>query len=230
MITKFDKFNLIKETPDTLNYDGDSYSFYNRDAYAFYIDVNQDHTKVKKLYIEQGKTHGDFSDYSDSTIERAYAGRLWVNIKVITFWVYPNEILFKDIIKHIEDKLNIKMFNNDWKIEVVKKDNEIKRRKFEPDKTIKTTYNGQYDDYYFGIRTGNNKEGEEIIPIEDYIGSEDFPEELRIQHMLKWDEKEKEKKKHGVKGFGSAKTAWEKPHNIKYRQAIYQENKKNDDN
>jgi hypothetical protein len=28
-----------------------------------------------------------------------------------------------------------------------------------------------------------------------------------------------------VKGFGSDKTGWDKPHNIKYKQAIYQENK-----
>ena len=40
--------------------------------------------------------------------------------------------------------------------------------------------------------------------------------------MLNW----KEKQKLNINNFGSSKTAWDKPHNIKYRQAIYQENKK----
>ena len=45
--------------------------------------------------------------------------------------------------------------------------------------------------------------------------------------MLNWDEKEKLKKKSGVKGFGSSKTSWDSPMNIKWRQALYQENKNN---
>ena len=48
--------------------------------------------------------------------------------------------------------------------------------------------------------------------------------------MLNWQEKDKLKKEKGVHGFGSDKTAWDRPHNIKYRRAIYQENKNNYDN
>ena len=47
-------------------------------------------------------------------------------------------------------------------------------------------------------------------------------------HLKKWQDKEKEKKsgEQKVIGFGSDKTAIDRPHNIKYRQTIYQENAK----
>ena len=47
--------------------------------------------------------------------------------------------------------------------------------------------------------------------------------------MKKWQDKEKEKKPGEIKvtGFGSDKTAIDRPHNIKYRQIIYKENKDN---
>ena len=136
----------------------------------------------------------------------------------MSFWVYPNEKLFKSIIHSIEEKLGIKMFNNDWKIEVYKSGGgEINRQEFDRNKGA--------DDYYSNNYYGNR----EVIPIEEYAGSEDAPEEEKIAHLMNWQEKEKLKKERGVKGFGSGKTAWDKPHNIKWRQAIYQEKKNNND-
>ena len=221
MITKFDKFNLITESPDQLSiknkkggykYDA-SYERY--DAKPFFVEVNPDHTEVKKLYT------GGYKGWHSSIrapyfIDKAYAGRLWTKLKVISFWVYPNETLFVKIIKALEEKLKTKIFNNGWQVEIIRTDQGIKRKGMpEP---------GGWNDYYVGSRF-DKKQNQELIPIEDYVESEDQPEELRIQHLMNWEEKQKEKKKTGVKGFGSAKTAWDKPHNIKWRQAIYQEKK-----
>ena len=227
MITKFDKFNLIKESPDVLKLnDIFNLFYYDDDAIPFFVHVDKNHSKILRLNIgSHGVSHGEITQkffyrmfYKKQ--DKAFAGRLWKKSRVISFWVYPNVELFKEIIKKLEKKLNIQIFNNGWRIEVIKKDNQIQRKDFDP--------NSQEDDYYFGDRDGNrNNPGQELIPIEDYIGSEDFPEELRIQHMLSWQEKDKLKKEKGVKGFGSGKTAWDKPHNIKWRQAIYQENKNN---
>ena len=212
MITKFENYKLIKETPDSLSVSGREYYYYSGDARPFFVDVNSNHTKVKKLYVgDLKKTHGDISAYN---VYKAYAGRLWEDIKVISFWVYPNENLFVDIIKNLENELNIKIFNNGWRVEVVKKDDEIVRQEFDEN---------EYNDYYFGVRGGNNPHGEVLIPVEEYAGSENPSEELRIQHMLNW--KEKAKLKKDVDGFGSDKTGWDKPHNIKYRQTIHQEHK-----
>jgi len=224
MITKFNKFNLIKETPDTIHYknkrgNSKSINYYAKDAKPFFVETNSDHTKVIKLFIGFYKSpHMDIRYPYGREDQKKYAGRIWKRRKLISFWIYPNKTLFVDIIKELEKKLKTKIFNNDWKIEIIKTSDQKFKMADPNDKNI---------DFYFGDRYDNKQNQEELIPIEDYIDSEDQPEELRIQHMLNWQEKEKEKKKNGVKGFGSDKTAWDSPHNIKYRQTIYQENKNN---
>ena len=75
------------------------------------------------------------------------------------------------------------MFNNGWKIEVYKSGGgQINRQEFD-------RYKGA-DDYYCNNYYGNR----EVIPIEEYAGSEDAPEEEKIAHLMNWKEKEKLKK------------------------------------
>ena len=211
MITKFDKFNLITEDPDVLIYNNKKYSDKDKDTISFVSDVNQENTKVNQIFVTD-LTHKSLYDEDDESLNLAYPGRLWTEDKIISFWTYPNETLFKDIIKKLEEKTGLKIFNNSWKIEVVKtKSGKIKVSK------------GNLDNY-LGYDPASRVE---VIPIEEYIGSENVPEEKRILHMLNWKEKEKLKKEKGVEGFGSTKTAWDKPHNIKWRQALHQENKNN---
>ena len=42
---------------------------------------------------------------------------------------------------------------------------------------------------------------------------------------MNWEEKKKLNKASIFKGWGSDRTAWDQPRNLKYRQAIYQEKK-----
>jgi hypothetical protein len=218
MITKFENF-LITESPDNLRHNKKSLHYRDGDAIPFFVTTNKNknHTEVKKLYMDENKfgiMHGDIPGRHPNN--RAYPGRIWLKSKVMSFWVYPNEKLFKSIIHKIEEKLGIKMFNNGWQIEVYKSGTgEINRREFDK--------NQGADQYYYNDYNGKR----DVVPIEEYAGSEDAPEEEKIAHLMNWQEKEKLKKEKGVHGFGSDKTSWDRPHNIKWRQAIYQENKNN---
>lgn len=212
MITKFNKFNLITENPDNITYNHQHIYMSDDDAMPFFCIVNSDDTEVEEIYFgTNGDYHSDIDDNYD--LEKAYPGRMWLDHKIMAFWVYPNDKLFKSIIHNIEDQQGIQIFNNDWKIEVIEKNGKFKRRKEDEDVYSNT---GEYDKA-------------KIIPLDDYAGSEDVPEELQIMHLMNWKEKELAKKlgKIHFGSSGSHKTAWDSSHNIKWRQAIYQENKKN---
>ena len=98
------------------------------------------------------------------------------------------------------------MWNNDWKIEILLVDNKI---------PIDLPYNGmsEYD---------KDTSKYEIIPIEDYLKSENMPDELRKIHLMSWAEKDSLRKagKDPLKYYKSL--GKEKP--LAYKQAIYQEN------
>lgn len=220
MITKFKKYKLITEDPD---YVIDVGEYYARDALAFFVDLNFFKTKVNKLHISNfGGTHGDIglNRYNNEETKRSYPGRLWLNKKVISFWVYPNEKIFVLIIKEIEKHLDIQMFNNDWKVEVlIDPENGNIRRK-----------NDHNDDEYYGNYNRHDLE-EKLIPIEDYAGSANQPEEKRkLPHLMtpieKWQAKQRGEMEI-TKGFGSDLIAWDSKRPLPYRQAIYQENKNN---
>lgn len=210
MITKFNKF-LIKESPDHIDdYKGNYLYVTDHDAVGFQCDPNKDHTKVSEFYLtDERGYHSSMGEY------RSYPGRLWKDSKVMTFWVYPNPTLFKDIVKHLEKKLKIKIFNNGWYIEVIKTpEGEIKTKEVKPG-----------EDYSYGSLSFRDAQ---FVPIEEYIGSEDVDFDQRKMHLMGWAEKQRLKEK-GIKlapGFGSDRTAWDKPRNLAYRQTIYQEKKK----
>ena len=213
MITKFEKFKL-NESPDHISIpnpetgDEERLNVNDSDAVAFTIETNADHTEVTKMQVsEPGNYHSGYLKYP---------GRLWKNSKLITFWVYPNPVLFKDIIEHLEEKLGIQIFNNGWKVEVVKNDEgEIKTKEVKPGEDYK----------YSNVKWDSS----EFVPVEEYVGSEDFSDLQKQMHLMGWAEKQKLKEK-GIKlapGFGADRTAWDQPRNLAYRQTVYQEKKKN---
>lgn len=86
------------------------------------------------------------------------------------------------------------------------------------------------EDYFYR----DSEPGDEttIISIDEYSGSEDFSDLQKQMHLMSWADKQKLKEK-GIKlapGFGSDRTAWDKPRNLKWRQTIYQERKNNEKN
>jgi hypothetical protein len=224
MITRFNKFNLITENPDTVYYHNSEFCVSDNDAIGFICDISSDFKEIIKIFItEPGNYHSNLGSRKlpdgtrESSTNLGYKGRLWSDAKIISFWVYPNPVLFKKIIKLLEEKTDLKIFNNGWKIEVVTNDS--------GDFRIDKEDNEEEDAMYYSNR--KQYDTKDFIPVEEYVGSDDVSEEDMATHLLSWQEKEKRKKEKGVKGFGSAKTAWDKPHNIKWRQALHQENKKN---
>jgi hypothetical protein len=207
MITRFNKYKLITEDPDHIYVDNNKgYNMSDKDAVPFVCIVNKKNTEVEKLYFGEYSTYHDNMNY-DITGIKAYPGRIWLDSKIIAFWVYPKVKLFKLIINKIEENFDIQIFNNDWKMEVIKNEaGKLKKKK-------------ENDDLY--INTGGY-ENAIVIPLDEYTGSEDVPKELQIQHLMNWKEKELARKlgkiHFGV--FGSNLTAWDQPYNIRYRQAI----------
>ena len=210
MIKKFEQFQLIKENPSHIK-DENGITLCNMDdsdSIPFYCDINDNHTNVISVY---------FGDFKDSHFNAglkidnpSYPGRLWTKSKIISFWTYPNITLFKLIIRKIEKELNIQIFNNGWRIEVVKKDGKI----------VKTEFSDDNNDYY---NSDEDFDIEDIIPIEHYDGSDNVPEREKLWHIMNSKEKmdaTSAGKKPKIYG-GSYKTSWNTMNDIRWRQAKY---------
>lgn len=132
---------IFEEVADNIHLDtGDVLNYYDDDAYAFLFYGGYPNGQ---FVIEQGLTHknmmGNYlynlkdenymkvyhsqenDDYLYDRVEESeYKGRIWIDNKVISFWdlCYTKKdiIALKNIIKIIENKLNITI-NNDWLIE-----------------------------------------------------------------------------------------------------------------
>lgn len=219
MITDFENFKLITENPDTIWDNEERRYVTDKDARPFFITPNKDHSKVKRLFVGNlGSFHSDLTRKEEYWDEKYYPGRMWIKSKLITFWTYPNEELFKQIINRIQRKLKIKMYHNGWRIEVLKSDNKISKGQYNP-----------LTDEYTLIGDNPNKCEYALVPLEDYAGSDDIPEEIQIMHLMNWKEKELAKQvgKLQFGKWGSKLTALDQPYNIRYRQAIRtSENKK----
>lgn len=214
MITKFEKYNLITEKPDLIFIKEKPYvlDVESPDSKPFFCEVDDEHTKVTQIYLDDTGYHYNMNIENSNGV---YNGRLWLNSKVISFWIYPKDELFTSIIKKLEEKLNIKIFNNNWRIEIVKKNNQIVKTK-----DIPTNFNYSNDDEYDGKT--------ELISIDKYVGSQNFSEKERLWHLMNAKEKQrviKAGKNPQVIG-GSHLTAWDQPKNIKWRQSLRQESKK----
>jgi hypothetical protein len=250
MITQFKLF----ESPDISYYD-DSYK--NMDAISFLYYENKfyfkkntgtdyyTHTSIINEYIMNYQEY--YKGFNNKQIynQCKYLGRLWTNKKIISFWDYPeNKEILYNIIKNIEENANIKIINNDYKIEVIDFNEHLKKLIFInlPTNILIDLKLKSYEDinfnyvnfdsknlYFYNILITNimdildNFLYVKIIPIENYISSSNLSEKEKEKHLMNQKEKEKEKLSGWGKGFGSDKTAWDSKMNIKKRQELYQE-------
>jgi hypothetical protein len=191
IVTKFYNYNLITESPDNIFLDYKTLKYTDNDAVPFGWNIINN-----KLSVYTGR-NGSLHEESMPHIK--FSGRLWLDSKIISFWSYPDEKLFIELIKKLEYELKIKIFYNNWKIQIFNKDGIIQ-------KTNKP------DDAYL-----THKGIKQLIPIEEYVSSDALPEEEKAMHLMNWKEKEKLK----PNGFGSNKTAWDSENNIQKRQMKY---------
>jgi len=163
MITKFKLFESVNlklnENPETMKLSHEKSIDWLDDAYAFGI-------RDEKVLISLiGGTHGSIGNpvvwKGRSSLK--YPGRIWVEYKCISFWVFPPKEILINIIKELESLLKINILNDKkWQIEIVKDDNS------------KNWSDGVYD----------GDEGE-LIPLSQYTGSaKRSAEELNKEHNL----------------------------------------------
>ena len=147
-----------------------------------------------------GSMHSDngigYKEYGDDGFD--FQGRIWIKEKLIGFWDYPKPSDFKKVIDSIEDYLQEKIWDNNFQVEI-----------YIVDDKVKYGWSVYYDDFE-----------SKLIPIEEYVGSEDVPEDKLLLHLMDQKEKELYYKKHGKqKGFGSDKTSSDSDNPIEWRQA-----------
>ena len=158
----------------------ETFPFLYKNNKVFLGDVRTRHSDLALKYdIDMKEYDSRFYDDKKDYI----AGRLYMDIKIISFWSYPTILEFNDIIDLIENKLNIKIWNNGWKIEIYKGTNKEDFSGVFPD---------NFDDY---LKIFSQ------IPIENYVGSKNQPDEIYQQHILSPMKKKKTKsfKQHQIK-------------------------------
>lgn len=200
------KYPSLFESPDEIIVDKKVYHSETSNAYAFEVILNIENDKIIDVLISSAKQkyHGEdpftngplygspntWPSHDSEKIKpygvhwkKIYPGRLFLDAKVITFWIYPSNKELKQIVEIIEKKKNIQIYDNDWKIEIYSEGMAYKGRK---------DYHNNYE------RDRSSK----IIPIEKYIGSKKPPEKAYLQHL---DTKTKHKVPYG---YGSKNPAY----------------------
>jgi len=189
--TKWKKYmkpfeSKIYEGGDTLNHPDHNIDaiYRNGNNIAFMYDDLK-----KNIYVsELGETHSsifDAIDHDELDIDYIdYNGRVWEDYKIISFWEYPKDYeKLTEIVKKLEEKLNMNIFNHGWKIEV-----------FSPDSHM---WKQQYI----------------LIPIEEYSSQQPTDEqftELNKQRELHLMDSEEKKKSLMNQGYRSKHSKWKK--------------------
>ena len=167
-----------------------------------------------KFYISKktGLTH---KDLFDTRLNMKFPGRLWIDYKLISFWIYPNKEEFLKIAKDIKNEIEIDILEDGWLVEVVNSD-KIKKmydvilgnKEFPtPGNMIISKWPHEWGNF------GGNKTYTFFVPTNEYIGSEQLsPEELSQEHV----KSPVLKQSKVVQGFGSehpeyqTKQAWKR--------------------
>ena len=162
-----------------------SFGYYNNDKMSV---IDKEYIKGDIFVGSKSVTHsemveeytGQYLSYNDENprTHLKYAGRLWMNSKVISFWDYPdNYIELRKVLDDIEKELNRKeqinlIIDDSWLIEVIMVDGDqiINKYKYWGDSEI--SGDGRYIDNSI------------LIPISNYKGSSKrSDDELAMKHL-----------------------------------------------
>lgn len=135
MILNFKEYSLF-ENPNYLKYNGKEYGYlvknssddkipqFEKTSIPFAYITGDEYPEIEKPHLEIGTWGGRHEHILNyKYLISKYDGRLWKDIKIISFWEYPeNQEKLKEIVEELENLLNIKIWNNDYKIEIVNKD------------------------------------------------------------------------------------------------------------
>lgn len=181
--------SVINESPDKFVLNNMQYSpkNYTGVTLSFEVILNTDNAKITDVLVSKEKNnfHGDDditngSKYGESGTrvnysgklepykfnwKKVYPGRLFLEPKVITFWVYPDKKEMKKIIELIEEKTDLQIINNGWTIEIYK---------------AGFKYNGGHD---YENNYDRDSDEKEFVPVEKFVGSKKPPEKEFLQHL-----------------------------------------------
>ena len=190
--------NKLNESPDNIYFNGENLLPMSKDARPFCFRKDKDSALVG-VYSEFH--HEMFKRYDIKIMDCEYPGRIWLDRKVISFWVYPPKNKIKHYITLLEKRLLEKIWDNGYVIEIrIDEEGEM--------------YDKEMSDKYFvtdKIRSLETK----IIQLEDYRGSEDQSLEEYEWHLMRADDQRRKSRKK-TDFFGSK--ADKRP--LKWKQAI----------
>jgi len=156
--------NILKENPDKVFnnngiiiadfMDNDTYVFGYISDKLYILSSPKNHFDLYQMYITKDSKKNIYHNLGRKEFQ--YPGRLWINKKLISFWVYPTKIKLKKIVNDLENELKIDIWNK-FNIEVVVKNDNI----INPDNI-----------YWDEEITSDSEYKIEIIPINKYIKSE----------------------------------------------------------
>lgn len=215
--------NVTNESPDYIGQYG--LNFRDDDSVPFGCYRSSDQKIVIVGIGERGCAHDSIESYSrvmkGSQMFHEFSGRAWLKKKIISFWEFPDKETFKKIIDGLEIKLKRKgwikkpMWNNGWKVEIIMVKGEV---------PVDVEYEWNWpNEQEFDEVTHKEipNENVKLIPIEDYLKSENFPDEIKQWHLMNSREKE-EARKSGKDPLKYWKSLG-KDVPLAYKQAIYQE-------
>lgn len=160
--------NLLKENPDTVNYNMKELGFRNDDAYAFgfykgdaYVgDPRAAHNQMGRDLNDRGEiSDREYETFPEGRFEMKHAGRFWLKHKIISFWDYPTQNQMKGVISKLEKVTGKKIWKNGWKLEVIDKGGKIYR----PTKSEREGWGWNKNELHAEVK---------LIPVEDYVGSQ----------------------------------------------------------
>lgn len=213
----------IHESPDYVQEYGLNYRDDDSVPFGCYRSSN------KEIVIvgigEKGCDHGSIESYSrvmkGSQIFHEFSGRAWLKKKVISFWEFPDKETFNKIINGLESKLRKKgwikkpMWNNGWKVEILLVKGEV------PIDSVEDWEWPKESDFDEITHKEIPSPFIKLIPIENYLKSENFPDEIKQWHLMTSREKE-ELRRSGNDPLKYWKSLG-KDVPLAYKQAIYQE-------
>ena len=190
--------NILFEDPDQsyarIKETGYTLDWSVNEAYPFGYNIEEN----KFLIGERGQNHNSLglvnSHGAYSPEYPDYTGRIWPADKVIAFWDAPNKFSLIMLLKLIIKSPQLKNYN------------------FTMD---------DFNDFVFDIPTAKQKSytsGENLFTLDDYPKDPNLKSFTvnRPEHVISPVLKQNKSNKYG---FGSYKTAWDSPNNIKVRQA-----------
>jgi hypothetical protein len=194
---------------------GGGYSDGNTYPFGYYND---------EFYIgSEAKTHGSMDielskeDLDSGEVLRVlmkYPGRIWIEKKTISFWEYPSKNGFKELIKELEEKLETKIWNNGFKVELIEIIDYDPNEEYEYDPLEIGSINGVG---YDGVHNSEEKVKTKFIfiPIEEYEGEMFKIKGINTKQHI---ESPLTKQMKFIKGFGSDSPKGKQP--LKFKQAL----------